>query len=194
MILQDLSISPRLAKIMINLSQVKSGFRLLDAFCGIGVILEEALLQHIKVIGVDRDYRAVEGAKKNLEWFGFDKVNYTVVCEDSSKVKIEKVEGMVSEPDFGETLKKIPTKEKADIMIKRFEDLMILVLNNVKNYINGRIVFSAPFIRIGKKRVVCNFNRISSKTGLKMLELPIPEFRGNQIVGRHIVVFEKNNS
>lgn len=188
---ESLSISPRLAKIMINLSQVKSGYRLLDAFCGIGVIMEEALLQHIKVVGIDRDYRASEGAKQNLEWFGFDKGNYEIICEDSSQVEIETVQGMVSEPDFGEILKKIPTKEKAGIMIKKFEDLMINVLNNLKRFVDGRIVFTAPFIRIGKERISCNFNRITSKTGLKMLELPIPEFRGGQVVGRHIVVFGK---
>ena len=190
---ESLSISPRIAKIMINLSKVKKNETLLDAFCGIGVILEEALTQGIKVIGIDKDKKAISGAKINLKWFKFNKENYKLINEDSSIVEIEKVSGMCSEPDFGKTLKKIPTKEKAKTTIKTFENLMIKVINNLKNNIDGKIVFTAPLIRIGKKRIGCNFERISKQTSLKLKEgFPIPEFRHNQIVGRDIVVLEKN--
>jgi tRNA G10 N-methylase Trm11 len=64
----ELSISPRLAKILINLSQVKEGETLLDPFCGVGTILQEALLQNIKVIGIDKDKNAVKNARLNLKW------------------------------------------------------------------------------------------------------------------------------
>ena len=190
---ESLSISPRIAKIMINLSQIKEGETLLDAFCGIGVILEEALTQSIKVIGIDKDKKAISGAKTNLKWFKFNKENYELINEDSSIVKTEKVSGMCSEPDFGKTLKKIPTKEKAKTTIKTFENLMIKVINNLKNNVGGKIVFTAPLIRIGKKRIGCNFEKISKQTSLNLKEgFPIPEFRHNQIVGREIVVLEKN--
>src|SRR3989344_290351 len=43
-----LSISPRLAKMMINISEVKKGEKLLDPFCGIGTFLMEALMQNIR--------------------------------------------------------------------------------------------------------------------------------------------------
>ncbi|MEM4330781.1 MAG: hypothetical protein QW273_02110, partial [Candidatus Pacearchaeota archaeon] len=43
---ESLAISPRLAKILINLSGIKKGETLLDPFCGIGVILQEALLKN----------------------------------------------------------------------------------------------------------------------------------------------------
>ncbi len=189
---EALSISPRLAKILINLSEVKNGETLLDAFCGIGVILQEALLQKIKVIGIDKDQKAIQGAKTNLKWFKFSEENYKLINEDSSKASFGNVSGMSSEPDFGETLKKIPTKEKAEKMIKKFENLMVHVINNLKNKIDGKIAFTAPLIRIGKKRVGCNFEQISKRISLRLKEgFPIPEFRHNQIVGREIVVFEK---
>ena len=54
----------RLAKILINLSEVKDEEILLDPFCGIGVILEEALLQNINVIGIDKDKKAVDRCKE----------------------------------------------------------------------------------------------------------------------------------
>ena len=98
---------------------------------------------------------------------------------------------MASEPDFGKTLKKIPTKNEAKNMTKKFEDLMIKVIRNLKDKINGRIVFTAPFIRIGKKRIGCDFDKICKATKMNLnKDFPIPEFRYNQIVGRHIVVLE----
>ncbi len=187
---ESLSISPRLAKIMINLSEVKEKEILLDSFCGIGVVLSEALFQEIKVIGIDKDKDAISGCRENLKWFSFSERNYKLINKDSSKVKINSVQGMVSEPDFGETLKKIPEEKKANEMINKFENLMISVLKNVSKFVEGRIVFTAPLIRIGKKRIGCNFERLSSEIGLKLIEgFPISEFRENQIVGRQIVVF-----
>jgi tRNA G10 N-methylase Trm11 len=196
---ESLSISPRLAKIMINLSEVPSGGEkiLLDGFCGIGVVLIEALNQEIKVVGVDSDDKAILGAKENLKHFGFHEDNYKLINKDSSKVdlsKFKKISGMASEPDFGETLKKIPTKERAELMVEKFEKLMSRVLSNVKSYIpsGGKIVLTFPYIRTIKKRVGCDVKKIALKTGLKVSEgFPLDEFRKDQIVGRQIVVFEK---
>jgi tRNA G10 N-methylase Trm11 len=189
---EELSISPRIAKIMINLSEIKENGTLLDGFCGIGVILIEALNMGIKSIGIDKDNEAVLGAKKNLEWFKFPNGSYRLMNNDSSKVVIGSVDALVSEPDFGETLKKIPEKREAERMIKKFEDLMISVLNNLKKSISGKFVFSAPYVNVGRERVGCDFLRIAEKTGLKIQEgFPVQEFREEQIIGRQIVVLVK---
>jgi tRNA G10 N-methylase Trm11 len=189
---EDLSISPRLAKIMINLSEVKENGMLLDAFCGIGVILMEALNMGVRVIGIDRDKEAIEGAKKNIEWLKFSKEKCRLMNNDSSKVVMGSVDVLVSEPDFGNTLRKIPNKREAENMIKQYELLMINVLTNLKKSVMGKFVFSAPFINTQGERVGCDFLKICSKTGLKMKEgFPIQEFREGQIVGREIVVLEK---
>lgn len=190
---ESLSISPRLAKIMINLSEVKEGEILLDAFCGIGVVLSEALLQDIKAIGIDRDKNAIEGCLKNLRWQNFQENNYRLINGDSSKIKLSRdVEGMVSEPDFGETLRKMPSKEEANSMIKRYENIMLNVLKNLNKRIKGKIVFTSPLIRTSSKRVGCDINRISLSIGRKVADgFPISEFREGQIVGREIVVLEQ---
>jgi len=196
---EELSISPRLAKIMINLSQVKKGERLLDPFCGVGVILQEALIQNIKSIGIDKDENAVNGALKNLEWLKIPKENYKLITGDSGKINIEKSDVVVTEPHFGEILRNIPSKEKTRKIISKFEDLIIKVMRNLKNSVKGRIVFTAPSIRISRswrKRVSCDINNILRKTGLKLAEtdgvkFPISEFREGQIVGREIFVLEK---
>src|SRR3989344_5689034 len=62
--------SLRLAKILINLAQLKPSQTLLDPFCGTGSILQEGVLQGIYSIGVDFDKRTLDQAEKNLEWLG----------------------------------------------------------------------------------------------------------------------------
>lgn len=196
---EELAISPRLAKIMINLSKVEKDAKLLDCFSGIGVVLQEALLQGIKVVGIDKDKNAVEDCKKNLEWFNFSKKDYELINSDSRNIKIPFCDVLVSEPDLGETLKKIPSEGKARKILNGFENLMIAVLNNCKKSVKGRFVFTSPYIKISnkKERVSCNCNKILKRTGLKLskinfVENPIQEFRKDKVVGREIFVLEKN--
>jgi tRNA G10 N-methylase Trm11 len=189
---ESLSISPRLSKILINLSQVKENETLLDPFCGIGSVLQEALLQKIKVIGIDVDKEAVENAKVNLKWFNFPEKDYILINEDSSKVKIPEVSGIASEPDLGELQKKLPSLDKARHIIAGFETLMIKVINNLKKNVKGKIVFTSPLINTGKNKIECDFKKIASATGLKISQgFPIYEFREDSIVGRSIVVMGK---
>jgi tRNA G10 N-methylase Trm11 len=188
----ELSISPRLAKILVNLSQVKKGETLLDPFCGIGTILQEALLQNIRVIGIDKDRKAIDCSELNLKWFNFSKDNYELINGDSSEIKIPRADGVATEPQLGELQRKIPSEEKAKEIMKDFEKLIIAVLKNLKRSINGKIVFTAPLILAGKKKFFCDFNKIKLLTGLKIAKgFPIDEFRENSIVGRSIFVMEK---
>lgn len=189
---EELAISPRLAKILINLSQVKSGKTILDPFCGVGTILQEALLQKIRVIGVDIDSLAIENAKKNLDWLNLKDSFYKLINEDSSKVDVYNIEAIVSEPDLGEIQKRIPSLEKAKEILKNFELLIIKVINNLKKEVRGRIVFTSPLIKVGNKRISCDVKFIEEKTGLRLVEgFPIQEFRDNSIVGRTIIVLKK---
>lgn len=188
---ESLAISPRLAKIMINLSEVKEGEILVDPFCGIGVVLEEALNQKIRIVGIDKNKSAIQGSQKNLEWFGFNKKYYELINEDSKKIRISGANVIVTEPDLGEVLKKNPTKENAKKTLKNFEILMIQVLNNLKNEISGKIVFTSPLIRVGKKRIGCDIDNITEATGLNLIGKGFDEFRENQIVGRRIFVLNR---
>ncbi len=188
---ESLAIAPRLAKIMINLAGLKNGDKLLDPFCGVGTVLQEALLQGMTAVGVDKDEKAIKGARENLKWFGFSENDYLLMSFDSTKVNIPDVSGVATEPDLGEVLKKIPTKEKAESTLKKFEKLMVQVINNIKGNVEGRVVFTSPYIRIGKKRVECDIENICSRTGYKLIGKGIPEFRENQIVGRMIWILGK---
>lgn len=189
---ERLAISPRLAKIMINLSRVKKEETLLDPFCGVGVILQEALIQDINVVGVDKDIEAIHAAARNLRHLKVDRERFLLIASDSSKVKIDPVNVIVTEPYLGETLKKTQLHEKAKNTLRKYEGMMISVLNNLKKDVSGDVVFTGPYIKVsGKKRIGCNIDKITSYTGFKLEEGPIPEFRKNQIVGREIFVLRR---
>lgn len=60
---------PKLAQILINLcGPLPKRARILDPFCGTGVVLQEALLMGYRVYGTDISERMIEYSKKNLEW------------------------------------------------------------------------------------------------------------------------------
>ena len=45
----------------------------------------------IKAIGIDKDKEAIEGARKNLDWFNVPQRYINYMNNDSSKVKISPV-------------------------------------------------------------------------------------------------------
>lgn len=60
---------PKLAQILINLcGDLPEGARVLDPFCGTGVVLQEALLMRYRAYGTDVSERMVEYSERNLEW------------------------------------------------------------------------------------------------------------------------------
>lgn len=199
---EELAISPRLSKILINLSQVKENEILLDPFCGVGAIIQEALLQNINVVGVDADEKAVKNCNLNISWLKKNyKIDskYEILNSNSIKAKLKKIDGIATEPSLGKLLRKVPSEKEAQKMISNFENLIIAVLNNIKKYlkIEGKIAFTSPFIKTVNKRIGINIRKIIEKTGLKSYEInnavfPIEEFKEGQIVGRKIFVLIKS--
>ena len=60
---------PKLAQILINLcGKLPEGARVLDPFCGTGVVLQEAAIMGYLPYGTDLNERMVEYSKKNLSW------------------------------------------------------------------------------------------------------------------------------
>lgn len=64
---------PKLAQIIINLalgqtSATAKNLTVLDPFCGTGVILQEAHLMGLGVVGTDQDVRMIEYSRENLNW------------------------------------------------------------------------------------------------------------------------------
>ena len=63
---------PKLAQILINLcGPLEKNATILDAFCGTGVVLQEALLMGHNAYGSDLSEKMVQYSKRNLEFLGF---------------------------------------------------------------------------------------------------------------------------
>lgn len=94
------SMSPKLARCMVNLSRVKENELVLDPFCGTGGILIEAGIIGCKVIGSDINWKMKNGTAINLEHCGIE--DYRTFKIDVRELKMyEKVSGVVTDPPYG---------------------------------------------------------------------------------------------
>lgn len=75
---------PKLAQILINLcGELPKGARVLDPFCGTGVVLQEAYLMGYRPYGSDLNPRMVEYSRKNLAWLTKDN-DYDIIEGDAT--------------------------------------------------------------------------------------------------------------
>jgi tRNA G10 N-methylase Trm11 len=147
---------PRLARIMVNLSGCKPEKFLLDPFCGVGTILQEALLERAQVIGVDVNSWCVKAAEENLEWltreYSLKDAEFRVIQGDvgrlAQKVGQETVNCIVTEPDLGPALRQVPTGPYAQKIIQKLEPLFFsfseAAYKVLKN--GGRMALVTPYI------------------------------------------------
>ncbi len=77
------SLSPELARVLVNLSEVPAGGKILDPFCGTGGILIEAGLCGILPQGSDTKEEMVSGTEENLEEYGI--INHDIRQVDAEK-------------------------------------------------------------------------------------------------------------
>jgi len=186
---ESLAISPRLSKILINLSGAKPGDLMLDPFCGVGGILQEALLKGIGVYGSDLDGRAIRDAQENLKWmsekYKFSS-KYTLKDGDARKVPDLQFGAVATETPLGKVFRKKPSGLEAQKVIKNFEGFIVPVLSRLKRCkkASARVAITFPAIR--ELRV--DARKVAGKSGLKIIGEPILESRDDQFVSREIIV------
>jgi len=94
------SMSPKLARCMVNLTGVTAGDIVFDPFCGTGGILIEAGIMGTKVVGADIDERMVEGTIKNLEFCSVK--DYKIFQGDARYIELPyKVNAIATDPPYG---------------------------------------------------------------------------------------------
>jgi len=96
-----ISLHPRHARALVNLTRVKEGETLLDPFCGTGGILLEASLIGAKVIGSDISSEMIEGCEENMRHFGarFHRLELMDI-EDVPK-EFSNVDAVATDPPYG---------------------------------------------------------------------------------------------
>ncbi|MCJ7794110.1 methyltransferase domain-containing protein [Candidatus Bathyarchaeota archaeon] len=175
---------PRIARIMVNLSSCTPEKVLLDPFCGVGTILQEALLARAKVVGVDVNPWCVKAANENLEWlkreYSLEGTEFRVLQGDVSrlaqKIGQETVDCIVTEPDLGPALRQVPTGPYALKIIQKLEPLYFGFVEEAHRVLkrDGRLVLVTPYINtrsgksvtmsIGEKLENCGFKRVQPLT------------------------------
>jgi len=95
-----ISLHPKLARALVNLSSVKEGETVFDPFCGTGGILIEAGLMGVKIMGSDIDETMVEGCKDNLKSYKLEGKVFEADVSDISDI-VESVDAIITDPPYG---------------------------------------------------------------------------------------------
>jgi len=196
------SIPPRLCRIMINLAKIRSGI-LLDPFCGIGSVLQEAALMGFDIRGEDIDESAVGGCKENLRWlekkYGviIDNINVKIRQGDARKLggyfTANSVDAIVTEPYLGEPLRERPNLRGAQGVLDEVGPLFEASLKEMTAVLkpHGRIVIVSPFFDVDGKRIGLDMERLAGQNGLRLLQ-SIPDFEEHHRTLRLINVLVKD--
>lgn len=150
------TISIRLAKIMINLSGIKPKETLLDPFCGIGTIMQEAMLMGIPAIGIDKDKSCIEASQKNLQWIQKHynlTLSFRLIHGDARKVSIlvPRVDSVATEPYMGPFIKGYPTLQEAKKIMKELIPLYTELIGGLLKVTRNKIVIITPRFRTRAK-------------------------------------------
>jgi tRNA G10 N-methylase Trm11 len=160
----DISISSRLAKLLLNVAGVRKGQLVLDPFCGSGTILSEALLMGANCIGVDRDPVRIENTERNLEWLsktlGISDRSYSLKVGDATRLETlmegVQVDTVVTEPIFLPRMDFAPSLDKAKKLIRNSSRLYSESLYSIASIVRkgGRVVIVTPSLRTAAEKDV----------------------------------------
>jgi tRNA (guanine10-N2)-dimethyltransferase len=167
-----ISLHPKIARALVNLSGIRKDEILLDPFCGTGGILLEAGLIGAKVIGSDIEEKMIYGSKESLDFYKLK--NYQLFCSDIGDIKkfIDYVDAIVTDLPYG-----IATTTKGENMNKlymRTFEVIAKILKEKKKAVIG----------ISDKKYITKLHK-----HLKLID--IYEFRAHKSLTRYFAVFEK---
>jgi tRNA G10 N-methylase Trm11 len=177
-----LSIPPRLCRIMINLSGQNGGV-LLDPFCGIGTVLQEAYLMGFKAWGIDTDTQAVQWARRNLKWLlkeynlsqpGFaDRVQKGDARKLPDLFPRNSLDAIVTEPYLGPPLKRKPDTNKARRIVREVTPVYQRFIRGASEVLKpgGRLVLVSPYFNPDpdKPPVRLNMLALAKRSGLTLV-------------------------
>jgi tRNA G10 N-methylase Trm11 len=193
---------PKLAQMMINLTAPQAGARILDPFCGTGVILQEASLLGLEPYGTDIEPALIEMSKTNGDWLkdAHQTPEWTLEVGDATTHQwTGKIDAVVTEGYLGPALSKEPSTKELDHIKAEATKLTVDFLTNLAPQIAPAtpVCITLPCWKTGKK-----FSRVDILDQIDGLGYTQKEFlpvtyehllyvRADQIVGRQITVLTR---
>ena len=181
----EISIPPKLAKILINLIDLPDNGNLLDPFCGTGTVLMMAAIQGYNFFGTDFNQQRIESARNNLIWLSkkfnlpIDKLERKIFPLDATQLdtyfKNNSIDGIATEPFLGPPLKHpLSRSEFRTIISKDIQPLYQKSLSSMKQILtkNGKIAIISPvYLTLDNTTVDFNYTKIAKDIGLKVVKL-----------------------
>ena len=194
---------PKLARIMVNLAQLKKGAIILDPFCGSGTILQEALLLgHDNLIASDKNPKAINDTQNNLNWlaskYGLNTNNvqlFTLPIEHLTReIKPSSIDAIITEPYLGPALKGNEGLKQINLIIKELETLYLSAFNVFTKILKsqGKMVIISPIFRYNNSNLRLAILDKIEKLGFNILNKEdLIYFRPKQFIWREILILEK---
>lgn len=198
---------PKLAQIMINLTRTADDptkKRLLDPFCGTGVVLQEAALMGYAVYGTDLSSKMIDYSQTNLDWLKEitrQDFNYSLHPGDAMDTKWDSpIDAIACESYLGQPFSAPPSIAKLDQVRKNCDHIITNFLKNIASQIDAGtpLCIGIPAWRDGNGQFhhlplirqldTLGFERVAFKN-VKNDELLY--YREDQIVARELLVLKR---
>lgn len=197
---------PKLAQILLNLNgTLAAGSRVLDPFCGTGVVLQEAAMMGYSPMGSDLNPRMVAYTKKNLEWLKQrHKLTNLDLCDiiegDATLTDWPKpIEAVACETYLGPPMSQAPSEIKLKTVKQECKKIILGFLRNISKQLESGTAltlalpawlrpdgsYSGLDILDEIEKMGYNAKKYSAANSLLY-------FREGQIVAREIISLRKN--
>ncbi|MCX6781794.1 MAG: methyltransferase domain-containing protein [Candidatus Magasanikbacteria bacterium] len=204
---------PKLARIMLNLSQADENDAVLDPFCGSGTIITEALTIGMnKIIGSDSSEKAINDTRSNIDWLisrnkNLQKSKVDLFSSDitdlTRRLEPDSIDAIITEPYLGKPLHGTETVAELKKQAIELSTLYRMAFVTFKKIVkkNGRVVIIFPRFRYNNEWITINILdslKILGFTPETLIKIgnrtvdSLPYSRPNQKVGREIWRFKKN--
>lgn len=206
---------PKLAQILINLAaggieqnpeigERRHRIRVLDPFCGTGVVLQEAMLMGYSVVGTDLEPRMVEYTRKNLQWLvnQYPGIETHAVVEvgDATNTTWPGFTVVASEVYLGRPLTKLPPEDQLKQIVNDANTIAKKFLINIASQLKEgqRLCLAVPaWRRPGGKLTTLPLIDHLTDMGYNDLDLAhvartnLVYYREDQTVARQLLVLKK---
>ena len=192
---------PKLAQVLVNTTH---GSLVVDPFCGTGVVLQEALLLGRTAVGSDLAPEMVAATRANLTWLADEAPRELLPWQadeaDARTVQLPDVDcAVVSEGYLGPNLTASPTPSQLDTIRAELRGLYRAALANWARQLDegAEIALCVPAWRTKQGwqylGLVDDLPRLGYTSKVfKHVRSPLLYARGDQVVGRQLLLLRKN--